>query len=135
MSEKCFGGKLGRRSEESWLPSILVAVGRWFVRYLLSVIDHHRDQYPQRHEYPIAGRVSRAFRSVVGTILAYDCGLQHSNSHPSREDLEQLLEDPTYFQAIFHSLKRVMDLYNQQAELGLANESIASKILISTPRR
>ncbi|KAH6911455.1 hypothetical protein BKA70DRAFT_1099255 [Coprinopsis sp. MPI-PUGE-AT-0042] len=46
-------------------------------------------------------------------------------SHLSRDDLEELLQNPTYFQAIFHSLQRVKDLYNQQAELGLANESIA----------
>ncbi|KAG2009949.1 hypothetical protein CC2G_012816 [Coprinopsis cinerea AmutBmut pab1-1] len=50
-------------------------------------------------------------------------------SHLSREDLEELLEDPTYFQAIFHSLQRVKDLYNQQAELGSANESIAKNNL------
>ncbi|TFK20422.1 hypothetical protein FA15DRAFT_659129 [Coprinopsis marcescibilis] len=47
----------------------------------------------------------------------------------SREDLEDLLEDQTYFQAIFHSLQRVKDLYNQQAELGLANETIAKNNL------
>lgn len=46
---------------------------------------------------------------------------------PSREDLEDLLADPVYFQAIFHSLQRVKDLYQAQAELGLANETIASE--------
>lgn len=44
----------------------------------------------------------------------------------SREDLEDLLSDPVYFQAIFHSLQQVKDLYNAQAELGMANEAIAS---------
>lgn len=33
--------------------------------------------------------------------------------------------DPVYFQAIFHSLERVKALYQAQAELGMANESIA----------
>jgi len=42
-----------------------------------------------------------------------------------REDLEDLLSDPVYFQAVFHSLSFVKDLYKSQAELGLANESIA----------
>ncbi|KAI0802096.1 hypothetical protein BC629DRAFT_1581324 [Irpex lacteus] len=46
-------------------------------------------------------------------------------SHLSREDLEDLLADPTYFQATFHSLNSVKALYQSQAELGLANESIA----------
>ncbi|KAJ3550889.1 hypothetical protein NMY22_g152 [Coprinellus aureogranulatus] len=46
-------------------------------------------------------------------------------SHLSREDLEDLLNDPAYFQAVFHSLDRVKDLYRAQAELGLANETIA----------
>ncbi|KAJ7714202.1 hypothetical protein B0H16DRAFT_526272 [Mycena metata] len=44
----------------------------------------------------------------------------------SREDLEDLLSDPVYFQAIFHSLDRVKAMYQSQAELGMANESIAS---------
>ena len=45
----------------------------------------------------------------------------------SREDLEDLLSDSVYFQAIFHSLQQVKDLYNAQTELGMANEAIASK--------
>jgi len=44
----------------------------------------------------------------------------------SREDLEDLLADPAYFQAIFHSLERVRSLYQAQTELGKANESIAN---------
>jgi len=47
-------------------------------------------------------------------------------AHLSREDLEDILADPAYFQAIFHSLKRVRSLFQAQAELGLANESIAN---------
>jgi hypothetical protein len=43
-----------------------------------------------------------------------------------REDLEDMLADPAYFQAIFHSLERVRLLFQAQAELGMANESIAS---------
>ncbi|KAI0087832.1 hypothetical protein BDY19DRAFT_1010730 [Irpex rosettiformis] len=46
-------------------------------------------------------------------------------SHLTREDLEDLLVDPAYFQAVFHSLNEVKALYQRQAELGLANESIA----------
>jgi ESCRT-I complex subunit VPS37 len=44
-----------------------------------------------------------------------------------REDLEDLLTDPLYFQAVFHSLERVQALYQAQEELGMANEAIASK--------
>lgn len=47
----------------------------------------------------------------------------------SREDLEDLLTDPLYFQAIFHSSDRVKALYRAQAELGMANESIANSNL------
>ncbi|KAG6820701.1 hypothetical protein H0H93_012754 [Arthromyces matolae] len=42
-----------------------------------------------------------------------------------REDLEDILTDPLYFQTIFHSLDRVRKLYQGQTELGMANESIA----------
>lgn len=44
-----------------------------------------------------------------------------------REDLEDVLADPAYFQAIFHTLSKVKELYQSQAELGLANETIASE--------
>ncbi|KAI0056091.1 hypothetical protein BV25DRAFT_1814670 [Artomyces pyxidatus] len=47
-------------------------------------------------------------------------------SNLSREDLEDLLADPSYFQAIFHTLTKVKELYQGQAELGYANESIAN---------
>ncbi|KAI0304265.1 hypothetical protein B0F90DRAFT_1704109 [Multifurca ochricompacta] len=43
-------------------------------------------------------------------------------SHLTREDLEGLLADPTYFQAIFHTLP-------SQADLGFANETIANQNL------
>ena len=41
--------------------------------------------------------------------------------------MEDLLVDPQYFQAVFHSLPQVKMLYQGQAELGLANETIASE--------
>ncbi|KAG8929728.1 hypothetical protein FRC02_005159 [Tulasnella sp. 418] len=46
-----------------------------------------------------------------------------------REDLEDLLTDPLYFQAVFHSTARAKALLQAQAELGLANESIAKRNL------
>lgn len=48
-----------------------------------------------------------------------------------REDLEDLLADQTYFQAVFHSLEQVKALYQAQAELGMANESIARESLLA----
>ncbi|PPQ92856.1 hypothetical protein CVT25_004344 [Psilocybe cyanescens] len=50
-------------------------------------------------------------------------------AHLSREDLEDLLSDTVYFQAVFHSLGYVKDLYKSQTELGLANEAIAKNNL------
>ncbi|KAF4617798.1 hypothetical protein D9613_005980 [Agrocybe pediades] len=50
-------------------------------------------------------------------------------AHLSREDLEDLLSDPVYFQAVFHSLGFVKDLYKSQSELGMANEAIAKNNL------
>ena len=47
-----------------------------------------------------------------------------------REDLEDLISDPLYFQAIFHSLGCVKDLYRSQAELGMANEAIAGEFIL-----
>ncbi|KAF8827544.1 hypothetical protein F5879DRAFT_968529 [Lentinula edodes] len=47
----------------------------------------------------------------------------------SRQDLEDILNDPNYFQAVFHSLPRVKAMYDAQAELGNANESIANNNL------
>ncbi|KAI0643142.1 hypothetical protein C8Q79DRAFT_915900 [Trametes meyenii] len=50
-------------------------------------------------------------------------------AHLSREDLEDLLADPSYFQAIFHTLPQVKLLYQGQADLGSANENIAKNNL------
>ncbi|KAH9926144.1 uncharacterized protein B0H18DRAFT_908244 [Fomitopsis serialis] len=50
-------------------------------------------------------------------------------SHLTRDDLQELLVDPVYFQAIFHSLNQVQSLYQAQAELGNANETIAKNNL------
>ncbi|KDQ19774.1 hypothetical protein BOTBODRAFT_152274 [Botryobasidium botryosum FD-172 SS1] len=47
----------------------------------------------------------------------------------SREDIEDLLTDPTYFHAFFHSLPRVKAMFQGQSELGMANESIARRNL------
>lgn len=57
------------------------------------------------------------------TLIAYD-------NTSRREDLEDMLADPAYFQAIFHTLSRVNELYKGQAELGRANETIASALTI-----
>ncbi|KAH9983346.1 hypothetical protein BJV74DRAFT_851067 [Russula compacta] len=50
-------------------------------------------------------------------------------SHLTREDLEDILSDPAYFQAIFHTLSKVRELYQSQAELGRTNETIANQNL------
>ena len=42
-----------------------------------------------------------------------------------REDLEDLLVEPAYFHALFHSQNRVQALYQTQTELETANEAIA----------
>jgi ESCRT-I complex subunit VPS37 len=42
-----------------------------------------------------------------------------------------MLAEPAYFQAIFHSLPKVTELYQNQADLGLANETIASESALS----
>jgi hypothetical protein len=47
----------------------------------------------------------------------------------SRQDLEDLLNEPEYFQATFYSLPRVKQILQSQVELGRANEAIASKVL------
>lgn len=44
-----------------------------------------------------------------------------------KEDLEDLLTDQLYFQAVFHSLPRVKAMIQAQSELGMANETIASE--------
>lgn len=72
-------------------------------------------------------RVPRTCTSFVITINTI-CSRTLQLTSTRREDLEDLLVDPLYFQAIFHSLDRVKALYLSQAELGAANEAIASKI-------
>ena len=62
---------------------------------------------------------------VYYCLLTLAIGLKASDR---REDLEDLLTDPVYFQAIFHSLEQVKALYQAQSELGMANESIASML-------
>ncbi|KAH9991277.1 hypothetical protein BJV77DRAFT_1008681 [Russula vinacea] len=50
-------------------------------------------------------------------------------SHLTREDLEDMLAEPAYFQAIFHTLSKVKELYQSQAELGIANVTVANQNL------
>ncbi len=57
----------------------------------------------------------------------YKIFIAHGNAS-RRDDLEDMLADPAYFQAIFHSLSEVKELYKSQAELGRANETIASAL-------
>jgi hypothetical protein len=59
------------------------------------------------------------------TLIAY-------GNTSRREDLEDMLADPAYFQAIFHTLSKVKELYKGQAELGRANGTIASAFSSST---
>ena len=44
-----------------------------------------------------------------------------------RDDLQDLLHDQQYFQAIFHSLEHVKAVYRAQDEIVMANEAIASE--------
>ncbi len=53
----------------------------------------------------------------------------------SREDLEDMLSDQSYFQAVFHSLPRVKAMYQAQSELGMANEAISSALTTLNSRR
>ncbi|ELU38248.1 modifier of rudimentary (Mod(r)) domain-containing protein [Rhizoctonia solani AG-1 IA] len=46
-----------------------------------------------------------------------------------REDLEAMLSDPAYFQAMFHSLGHTKALLASQTELGMANEAILERNL------
>ena len=61
----------------------------------------------------------------------YKTLIAHGNTS-RREDLEDMLADPAYFQAIFYSLPKVKELYKGQAELGRANGTIASALTPST---
>lgn len=94
--------------------------------------DGHRDrsnQAYQRHgRRPTNAtfrRVSRAGPPFVRIQVDIHCFIYNY----SREDLQDLLTDRNYFQALFHSLPRVKAMYAAQAELGLANETIASEQL------
>ena len=46
-----------------------------------------------------------------------------------RDDLQDLLHDQHYFQAVFHSLEHVKGIYHAQDEIVMANEAIASELL------
>ncbi|KAF8636018.1 hypothetical protein AX15_000178 [Amanita polypyramis BW_CC] len=46
-----------------------------------------------------------------------------------RQDIENMLVDPVYFQAVFHSLEKVKVMYQSQSELSMANEAIARQNL------
>jgi len=50
-------------------------------------------------------------------------------SHLSRDDLQDLLHDQQYFQAVFHSLEHVKAIYRGQDEIVMANEVIAKNNL------
>lgn len=47
-----------------------------------------------------------------------------------RQDLEDMLVDPNYFQAVLHSLEKVKAMYQSQTELSMANEVIARMCLV-----
>ena len=81
-------------------------------------------------EFPELAHLSYA----VLVHLDYDISVLMSDGLCRREDLEDLLADPQYFQAIFHTVPQVKLLYQGQAELGSANESIASTSYICSRR-
>lgn len=77
-------------------------------------------------------RVSGAVPFIVSRpLLIHSC----SSSRHRRDDLQDMLADPMYFQAVFHSLHAVKSLYQAQEELGMANESIASTLFPLIPSR
>jgi len=45
-----------------------------------------------------------------------------------RDDLQDLLQDQQYFQAVFHSLEHVKAIYRAQDEIVMANEAIGSEL-------
>ena len=49
-----------------------------------------------------------------------------------KEDLEDLLVDNLYFQSVFYGLPRVKAVIQAQSELGMANESIASELMLQS---
>ena len=75
-------------------------------------------------------RLTAEFPELAHLSYAGRCSaLNETHTPHRREDLEDLLVDPQYFQAVFHTLPQVKMLYQGQAELGLANETIASEEL------
>ena len=64
------------------------------------------------------------------TPVVYNVPIITNRNTSRRDDLEDILADSAYFQAIFHTLSKVKELYQSQAELGLANEAIASALAI-----
>lgn len=52
-----------------------------------------------------------------------------------KQDLEQLVSDPEYFQSVFYSLTHVKDTLQSQVDLGRANADIASTCISYTPGR
>ena len=69
--------------------------------------------------YPELSHLSYVFGSmlIVRVLIIY-----------SRDDLQDLMHDQQYFQAIFHSLEHVKAIYRAQDEIVLANEAIASEL-------
>lgn len=88
------------------------------------------NRLPYSNVRPAIDGLSRTCPSIVSLSQAQfrSCLSSQAYFTRRREDLEDLLVDPAYFQAIFHSLQKVRSLYQAQAELGLANESIASML-------
>ena len=75
-------------------------------------------------------RIPRAVSFIVRGESSLCCIVCNLNS---RNDLEDLLNDPAYFQSIFHSLTCVKQLHQSQTELGMANEAIARTPIPSRP--
>jgi Modifier of rudimentary (Mod(r)) protein len=51
--------------------------------------------------------------------------------YQSREDLEDLLRDPTYFDAFFGTLDRVQALYDAHDELLRRNEELTGELVMT----
>ena len=68
--------------------------------------------------YPELSRLSYVVMSVFTVEILTAC---------RRDNLQDLLHDQQYFQAIFHSLDHVKAIYRAQDEIVMANEAIASE--------
>jgi hypothetical protein len=68
--------------------------------------------------YPELSQLPYVFTSVFTVEVLIVC---------RRDDLQDLLHDQQYFQAIFHSLEHVKAIYRAQDEIVMANEAIASE--------